>query len=131
MDSSQEEEPLTESFCKLSLTTVNWLSSGFRLLGVHTAASEDLSSPCDLLGRRLRGRTQLEVDPKLLILVFTQLMKRQHLNPLDVGQCGNKAGESVHIRFIIGQSGHEHEPNPDRDAASLQTCEQTPACCRS
>ena len=45
-----------------------------------------------------------------------EAVERQHLDALDGRQAGDEVGQRVDVGRVVGQAGHQHESDPDRDA---------------
>src|SRR5262245_63907585 len=64
------------------------------------------------LGRRRLRIGELVVEPHRLPLEGTELMERLHLDPLDILHRRDEAGDLLYVLRIVGEAGHESEPDP-------------------
>ena len=68
----------------------------------------------DYFRRRRPYIIERVIDPKLLPFVASHLVKRQHVNSLNIPELSRECGELLDIVFVVRQPRHQHVAQPDR-----------------
>src|ERR1051325_2378200 len=63
-------------------------------------------------GRR-SSISHLVLHPELVPLEPAHLMKRQHIDALDISQANRKLGNAIHLFHVVSPAWHDDEANPD------------------
>src|SRR4051812_45224190 len=81
----------------------------FLLNGRQSCRPQPREDFFDFFTGRWLGIAQFVIHAELLPLVTAELMKRQHVNALDVAEAGGEIGHPPDLIHVIGEAGYDNE----------------------
>src|SRR5947199_7680255 len=94
------------------VSSMNNLLAASRLARLAARGAELSEHAIQQVGRRRGCAGVFVVEIHRLPLEGAELVERLHLDPLDVLHRGDESGDSIDVRRIIRETGHQGEPHP-------------------